>query len=216
MAENCTCNTENSCFCKVPGTDIVIPGFKPCQSCPPPHVPSLNSPEQQFVDSKIANESYIRLGKKTLVGFFTLKNTYEIAVSYSFTSEETFDEIKATEKCRIEASQKIWDLYSFNIQEDKYRMDGNSIDTSDILQGILKPPKQIEEEQAIRETLSVNIKTAEGCKEEDYTKETFEALTAALTAAKEVYASYKSTTEDLTAKNTALVNALIGLVAAEA
>ena len=51
--------------------------------CPPkPPIPHHHKPckprEQAFVDSKIANESYARMGQKTMIGFTPLKTAMNL------------------------------------------------------------------------------------------------------------------------------------------
>lgn len=190
---------------------IAVPGVPPTCPVPPGHKPGC-SPEQKFVDSKLANESYARVGQKTMMGIFTLKNGYEFVTSYSYAKKENFDAEVAQSQCRKKASLKIWDLYSFAAQEATSTIDKDHIDTGDIPCGPLRPPEEIIAEEEARDVLKQNIRTASKLVEKDYTPESWTAMQTALTAAKEACASYSSTAEDLTTANENLVDAMSELV----
>lgn len=190
---------------------ISIPGFPPKGPCPPGHHTHRNR-EQEFVDSKIANESYARMGQKTMIGFFTLKNGYEFVTSYSCANKENFDSEVAQEQCRKKASLQIWDLFSFSFQENQHGIDDKYIDTGDIPVSGLKSPEQIVTEEEARDILEQNVDTAKQLVETEYTPETWAALQAALITANNVLTSYIATAEQIDDANSALVNAMVSLV----
>lgn len=194
---------------------VEIPGVPPRAPFPPGGKrPNKESREQAFINSKIANESYTRLGKKTMVGFYTLKNGHEIVTSYQYTDASLFDDAVATVQCRKQASKEIWGLYSFQTQEARYHMDDEMIDTGDIPYGPLKTPEEILSDKEARDVLKQNIKTAEKLVRSEYTEESWEALEVALDSAKAVVDSYSATAEDLHEVNENLIDAMVGLVPA--
>ena len=203
-------------FTSIPGRrppkpPISIPGFPPKGPCPPGHHTHRNH-EQEFVDSKIANESYARMGQKTMIGFFTLKNGHEIVTSYTCTNKKNFDSEVAQEQCRKKASIQIWELFSFSFQEGQYGIDDNYIDTGDIPMSSLKTPEQIVTEEEARDILEQNIETAKQLVESDYTPETWTVFQSALTTAENVLNSYAATAEQVYAANDALVDAMTSLI----
>ena len=203
-------------FTSVPGhrppkPPISIPGFPPKHVCPPGHHTHRNR-EQEFVDSKIANESYARMGQKTMIGFFTLKNGYEFVTSYSCANKKNFDSEVAQEQCRKKASIQIWELFSFSFQEGQYGIDDNHIDTGDIPVSNLKSPEQIVSEEEARDILEQNVETANTLVEAEYTPETWAPLVEALTLAKNVLASYNATAEQIDTVNEGLVDAMVALL----
>ena len=189
---------------------VAIPGCPPKPPIPHHHRPGKRK-EQDFVDSKIANESYARMGQKTMIGFYTLKNGYEFATYYSYASKENFDLEVAQEQCRKKASLKIWDLYSFFAQESDYTVDNKSIDTGDIPASGLKSPEQIIAEEEARDILKQNIRTAKQLNKEDYTADSWSAFETVLTEATEVAAAYTSTADNINDVNDKLVDAMTAL-----
>ena len=190
---------------------VAVPGCYPKPPIPHGHRPARRR-EQDFVDSKIANESYARMGQKTMVGFFTLKNGYEFATYYSYANKDNFDLEVAQEQCRKKASLMIWDLYSFYAQESDYTVDNKSIDTGDIPSSGLKSPEQIITEEEARDVLKQNIYTAKQLKQEDYTEDSWTAFASALEAATAAAASYTSTADQLNKANDSLIDAMEALV----
>ncbi len=185
--------------------------------CPPkPPIPHHHKPckprEQAFVDSKIANESYARMGQKTMIGFYTLKNGYEFVTEYSFANKENFDLEVAQGQCRKKASLKIWDLYSFYAQESDYTVDNKSIDTGDIPSSGLKSPEQIITEEEARDILKQNIRTANQLNEDNYTADSWSAFKTVLAEATTVANSYSSTADEINTVNDKLIDAMTALV----
>ena len=196
---------------RAPEPPISIPGFPPRKACPPGQHTHRNR-EQEFVDSKIANESYARMGQKTMIGFFTLKNGYELVTSYSCANKKNFDSEVAQEQCRKKASLQIWEMFSFSFQESRYGIDDNHIDTGDIPVSNLKSPEQIVTEEEARDILEQNVDTAKQLKESEYTTVTWGPFSEVLTTAENVLKSYIATAEQLDAANDALVDAMVSLV----
>lgn len=190
---------------------VAVPGCPPKPPIPHGHRHTRRR-EQEFVDSKIANESYVRMGQKTMVGFYTLKNGYEFVTYYSYANKVNFDSEVAQEQCRKKASLMIWDMYSFHAQESDYTVDNKSIDTGDIPISNLKTPEQIIAEEEARDILNQNIRTAKQLKESDYTAESWANFAAFLSAAEEIVGAYNSTAEEISNINDSLVDAMIALV----
>ena len=75
---------------------------------------------QECIESKIKKEEYIKIGRKTTVGCFTLENGFEIVTSSACVKEEDYDEEIGKEICRKQAINKIWELEGYLIQEHFY------------------------------------------------------------------------------------------------
>jgi hypothetical protein len=194
---------------------MAMPGFLPRIPCPPGKSPTRESAGQVFVNSKIANESYTRLGQKTMIGFYTLKNGHEIVTSYQYTDAGAFDEAVAVEQCRKQASKEVWDLYSFYTQEARHHIDDEMIDTGEIPYGPLRTPDEVLGDKEARDVLRQNIKTAEKLVSTDYTETSWSALQIVLAVAKELVDNPTATAEEIYEVNEALVDAMIALVLAE-
>lgn len=190
---------------------VAVPGCPPKPPIPHGHRPGRRR-EQEFVDSKIANESYARMGQKTMIGFYTLKNGYEFVTYYSYANKANFDLEVAQEQCRKKASLMIWDLYSFYAQESDYTVDNQSIDTGDIPASGLKSPEQIIAEEEARDILKQNVRTAKQLNKSDYTPESWEAFEAVLKSAEEAAKAYTSTADEINDINDQLIDAMTSLV----
>ena len=191
--------------------NVAIPGFKKPGPYPPGRKPTKKSKEQALVDSKIASEGYTRLGKKTMIGFFTLKNGHEIVTDYTFVTPEAFDEVIATEQCRKKASLKIWDLYNFEAQEERYKWDEEGVDTGIIPMGPMKTPSEIINEADARDLIETNLETASTLKAEDYTESSWNNLQETIKSAETYLTDIHATAEELYIINEAIVVAMTDL-----
>lgn len=191
-----------------PFNTTVIPGFPP--KTPYSEVRPANriSVSQAFINSKIANESYTRLGKKTMIGFFTLKNGHEVLTSYQYTDASAFDERVAMEQCKKQAFSDIWEFFSFYTQEARYHIDDVSVDTGDIPYIPLKPKEEIIDYKEAQDILKQNIKVAKRLNKEGYTSDSWLNLETILAEAETVVGLYSPTQEELEEANERLVTAM--------
>jgi len=77
----------------------------------------MNKLTIEDIESKIKEETYLMLGKKTTLCFIILKNGFEIISSSACVDPNIFDFKIGKKEARKAAIDKIWELEGYLLQE---------------------------------------------------------------------------------------------------
>lgn len=85
----------------------------------------LNKLTIEEVEAAISTVEFVKLGKKTTVCVMTLHNGFEIIASSSCVSPELYSQEIGEAIARERATEKIWELLGFNLQQTIFDAESN-------------------------------------------------------------------------------------------
>jgi hypothetical protein len=86
-------------------------------------IPSGERVTLEEIESRIANEEYLRYNKTITVCNLTLDNGFSVRGESGCVSEETFNRSIGERLARQQAVNKLWKLFGFLLAETRYRRD---------------------------------------------------------------------------------------------
>lgn len=80
----------------------------------------INKLTIEEVEAAISTVEFLKVGKKTTVCIMTLHNGFEIIASSSCVAPENYEQNIGEAIARERATEKIWELLGFSLQQNLY------------------------------------------------------------------------------------------------